>query len=159
LERAIATHFVLNDNEIESLFIDQAEGNISNFAVKIKLAYALGVIETIVRKELTLIKNIRNVFAHTKADISFATPAIIKACAELTLSPDLLGSSHLDAKLRFAKSVEVIYLYFAHIDLPGFNPPLRCSTSEFYKSVFLHHDATARLVKTLKEASEPSQDR
>ena len=32
--------------------------------MKIKLAYALGLIEQKAKKELTLIKNIRNVFAH-----------------------------------------------------------------------------------------------
>lgn len=76
----------------------------SSFAQRIELAFGLGLLSAEEYRELTLIRKIRNDFAHKGLELSFGTPPIKERCAELrdhprigpsqkTDSADLLGSN------------------------------------------------------------------
>jgi DNA-binding MltR family transcriptional regulator len=143
LESALESHFELNEEETRALFADQ-EGSISSFASKIKLAYALGIIENMIRSELTLIKTIRNVFAHTRAAVTFENPEIVSACDFLKLPAiitygGLIGEKPINAKEKFATSVKLIYLHFVgdHGNRLTGKRPLKYNTSGYYCGVFL----------------------
>jgi hypothetical protein len=144
LEQALATHFVVKEKEVRSFFADQTDGSMSTFAMKIKLAHALGVIEDKVKAELTTIKNIRNVFAHTRASVTFDTPEIKNACDALKLFapvaliafPGLLGSFAALPKDKFGWVVKLIYLYFATIET-GSRKPRRYAASAVIAAAFL----------------------
>ena len=59
-------------------------GPIATFSSAIKIAYANEIIGVSAKKDLDLIREIRNQFAHAIVSISFATPEIEVACANLT---------------------------------------------------------------------------
>jgi DNA-binding MltR family transcriptional regulator len=139
LESALSTHFVTSAEETRALFIDHADGGISSFAVKIKLAFALGMIEKTIRAELIMIKNIRNVFAHTRAAVTFTDPRISAACNRLKIPEMLtyggiLGLPPIHAKDRIAMYVKMIYLYFIGSEVSG---PLKHANNEYYCHVLL----------------------
>jgi hypothetical protein len=83
LEIALATHFVLDEEMTKRLFDDELNGPLSNFAAKIKIAYALGIFDKPLKEELDLIRHIRNSFAHSKETLTFLSPDIINACSQL----------------------------------------------------------------------------
>lgn len=66
-------------NEIDEIFVGES-GPLSTFSAKIRLAYAFGVIGTETRRDLNLLRTIRNAFAHARTPVSFDTPEIAKAC-------------------------------------------------------------------------------
>jgi len=160
LEEAIATHFHVGKDEAESIFIDQSEGSISAFSMKIKLAYALGVMENKVKKELTLIKNIRNVFAHSPINARFSTQKIADACEHLFICKEvqfggLLGPAPQTAKHKYAKSIELLYMYLtATIDNKFARIPLLFGKSDLYCIMFLNKETqTKRMAKELIDHS------
>jgi DNA-binding MltR family transcriptional regulator len=161
LETALLTHFRVEETEARTLFADQ-EGSISTFAIKIKLAYALGIIDPLIRTELTHIKNIRNVFAHTRASVTFQTPEIATACNILKLAnvdriTGLLDGLPIFAKEKYAQSIKLIYLYFASEQLPEMSgKPMLFSLSDYYCSVFLNRPSLKALAEGLTVLSEPS---
>jgi DNA-binding MltR family transcriptional regulator len=84
LEKAIASHFVLKYEEAKRLFVGKEEVALANLSTKITLGYYLGIFPEWIRKDLTILKNIRNSFAHSTAPINFEHPAIQEQCAELS---------------------------------------------------------------------------
>lgn len=143
IEDAILTHLKIPTAEARALLFADQDGGISTLAMKIKLAYALGIIEGFIKGELTKIKNIRNVFAHTRADVTFQTPGIVEACNSLAIPEvvkfgGILGAVPVFAKLKYARTIELIYLYLAYeieIDKPH---PIFWEKSDYYKQIFLN---------------------
>jgi hypothetical protein len=115
LEEAILVFFEGRD---PNFFKDQENGASSTFHIKIRLALALGIIETTVKQDLDTIKVIRNAFAHAVEDIVFDTKEIKEACGTLMIPQrihwgGLLGASPLgDAKMTFASTIRLLYTYF-----------------------------------------------
>jgi hypothetical protein len=87
LEGALATHFVIGDQEARNLFTYSEEGRISTFSAKIALGAALGVYDHRMRHDLTWLKHIRNAFAHARVYVAFHTEAIVLACDQLAYPP------------------------------------------------------------------------
>ena len=160
LEAALLTHFDLEEGEARTLFADQ-EGSISTFAIKIKLSYALGIIDPTIRTELTRIKNIRNVFAHTRAAINFQTPPIVDACNLLQLPylvqfGGLLGALPTFAKSKYAKSIELIYLYLISENVSSARTgPIQYLDSSFYCGIFLDRLSRPEEAEKLLQPSPP----
>lgn len=78
----LTTYLVkLTSNEDDDLFRYPAP--LSPFSNKIRIAYAMGLIDSEVRNDLERLREIRNAFAHTMHPILFTTPAIQAACAGL----------------------------------------------------------------------------
>lgn len=73
----------LNQTETGNLFI--GDKPLATFSAKIDIAYALGLIGKRARSDFTLIRLIRNVFAHARQHITFDKEEIAAACAKLTL--------------------------------------------------------------------------
>lgn len=68
------------DNAARKQMFEQ-DGPISSFSLKIKMAYALGIIDKDYRKRIDLIREIRNACAHCRKPISLAVPefqAVVK---------------------------------------------------------------------------------
>ena len=59
------------------------DGPLGSFSARIKLAYMLDLLEHLARKDLDLIRKIRNDFAHARSDLRFTTPSIRDRCREL----------------------------------------------------------------------------
>lgn len=74
-----------SDKKIEN---DLFEGNapLATFSSRIKVAYYLGFLSKAERRDLDLIRKIRNDFAHHAEDISFETESISGRCKALEFS-------------------------------------------------------------------------
>ena len=62
----------------------QSLGPLSSFSQRIALARAFGLISKVAYEDLTLIRKIRNQFAHHPLDATFASPEISKLAAKLS---------------------------------------------------------------------------
>jgi hypothetical protein len=69
----------------EKLFEDW--GPLDNFSAKIATGHALGLYGNQTRRNLDILREIRNLFAHDVTLLTFATPEIAQACQELEI-PD-----------------------------------------------------------------------
>ena len=81
LERLLRRAFVDNQSVANGL-LDQTKP-LGTFSSRIDLAYLLGHIGEHARRDLHLIRKIRNEFAHTTDLIDFVAPAIVGRCGEL----------------------------------------------------------------------------
>jgi hypothetical protein len=91
LERSIKRKFrSLNKDKRNRLF--EGYGPLSSFAAKIDLAYALDITTDAIDKELTLMRRIRNKFAHSKERLTLDEEPIKTLFYELKRSPGATGS-------------------------------------------------------------------
>jgi hypothetical protein len=85
LQGAIAYALGLREaQEFNGMFF--GEGLFATFDRRIAAASALNLTGPIANKNATIIRNIRNVFAHAMSDVSFADDPIVKACGRIKLS-------------------------------------------------------------------------
>ena len=76
----------LSADEDKRLF--HGQGPISSFSSRIMIGFALGIFGPTTRKDLNVIRDIRNRFAHTLEDIDFDTPAIADRIRNLNCIQD-----------------------------------------------------------------------
>lgn len=86
----IASRFVpLTDDELSPLY--NSSGPLSSFLQAVELGFALGLYGQIIHRDLTIIRVIRNAFAHTMKPLSFDTPDFAKEIANLQYLKTLKG--------------------------------------------------------------------
>lgn len=61
----------------------QPDGPLGTFGVRIKIAYALGLFSDSVRRDLDIIRLVRNDLAHLRAGGGFDQPAVVQRCRQL----------------------------------------------------------------------------
>lgn len=77
LDRMLLTWLVPEDS-VRKFFDADSGGFLSSFGPKMKLAYALGLLEDEdERKQLRAIASVRNIFAHHLLDATFGHPAVL----------------------------------------------------------------------------------
>lgn len=81
LEKLIKS-FLVEDAPVVNRVLGSS-GPFGNFASKIDMAYLLGLIPNLVRRDLHLLRKIRNDFAHTHTQIDFTNPTVASRCHEL----------------------------------------------------------------------------
>lgn len=85
-------------------------GPLATFHHRIEIGYAIGLIGRRTQKDLHLIREIRNAFAHSLLEVSFETPEIIEWIGKLTF-PDRAG--HIQASMWPPKSIRDRYVLTA----------------------------------------------
>lgn len=118
LEAALLTRFIpLDDGGERSIFSDDG-APLGTFDAKIRLAHALGLYGDAVRSDLSLIRRIRNAFAHSRLEISFDTPEVQAVCRELTLIERMSFRPTVEFDARewfiYTASTYTIHLLTAH---------------------------------------------
>jgi DNA-binding MltR family transcriptional regulator len=88
LGELLKTRFV-EDHSLTKALIDTAGGPLGSFSVRIDVAYLLGVIPKSARRDLHLLRRIRNEFAHNPTAITFQDPKLASRAKELEF--DVLG--------------------------------------------------------------------
>lgn len=83
LQAFLEMAFPQRDKEVEKLFDFDNNGPLVNLPNKARLAYALGLIDKTMLRDLKLISSIRNRFAHN-LDIGFADPDVQTKCRKLS---------------------------------------------------------------------------
>jgi len=92
----------LNSEDRNSLF--EYNGPMSSFSSKILMAYALDIIGPVTRKDLDLMRLLRNEFAHSRIPLSFKTPEVMSVCKEfkiIDLPESQAGYFFKDATKRY----------------------------------------------------------
>jgi hypothetical protein len=77
--------FGVNPDVVENLLYGDS-GALNNMSAKVKVLYALGIIDDDLRRELELLREIRNIFAHTSHRISFSDATIAAKIAHLQIA-------------------------------------------------------------------------
>jgi hypothetical protein len=85
LETAIAHKFPGLTPENQGYLFSDPGAPLWEFDAKIRVAFALGIFGELARADLSAMRKIRNVFAHSRLKISFETPEIVEACKYITL--------------------------------------------------------------------------
>ena len=111
----------LHPNIPEELF--EGSGALSTSIAKIDMAYSLGLISENERRDLHLLRKIRNEFAHAfDHDLVFSTPAISNRLSALSL-PALLETNPAfrssDPRYRFYLSVGILSTVLSDLRLRG----------------------------------------
>jgi DNA-binding MltR family transcriptional regulator len=75
--------FVVNDEKTADALLE-GTGGLATFSSRIDMCYLLGMIGPVARRDLHLIRKIRNDFAHTAAPSSFETESAAARCRELS---------------------------------------------------------------------------
>ena len=100
----------LTKPEYQRMFASATNGILGTASAKIRLAYALRLINAQTYEDLLTINNIRNAFAHTLHDVDFRSPAIVEDCAKLkTFKPGILTALQETPKQRYFFTVVSIY--------------------------------------------------
>ena len=76
--------WIKDDNADDELF--GANGPISTFSQKIKVAEAIWIIGPTTRANLDRIREVRNAFAHTHRNLTFDTPDVVAICDKMVFA-------------------------------------------------------------------------
>ncbi|MBE8968698.1 hypothetical protein IQ277_21490 [Nostocales cyanobacterium LEGE 12452] len=98
LEKLIKAKLVNNENVAKELFTQN--GSLGSFSARINFAYLLGLISNTTKRNLNILRKIRNEFAHIASPLSFKTPDISSRCNELR---GLGLSKNLEPRSRFIR--------------------------------------------------------
>ena len=104
LDQALSDLLFLNLVENKHIDKDLFEGTspLATFSSRITMAFYIGKLSPQMRRELNLIRKIRNEFAHSAENISFESDAIANRCRELQYSyhePDQRPRGHFTASV------------------------------------------------------------
>ena len=118
LEQGLATAILVNLPGIEAgnegyVFMDDA-APLRDFDARIRMAFALGIFGEGMRSDLSLIRSIRNTFAHSRLDINFDTPEVVEACRHFTL-PKRTPTSLVSAEPALRCFIDVGCMYAARL--------------------------------------------
>jgi hypothetical protein len=135
LELAILSHCVLGWNTTESeaeqrKLFGGADDSPMNFALKNRIAYALGVYGPNTRDDIDTVRHIRNFFAHDRGHLTFDDKDVFGLCNQLKWIDrypwgGLVGQKPTTARGRYVETVRNLYPYLT----VGVGNPIRYSTA------------------------------
>lgn len=100
LELLIEAHLREPQTDAEKAILFTDNGIVGTFWEKIWLAYFLRLIGPQTRRDIDLIRSIRNEAAHNPSPISFDTPEIAGRCRELELGKQTIAGQQTPPNLR-----------------------------------------------------------
>lgn len=109
LEEIIRIRLV--EDQITEDLLNQTQA-LSSFGVKINLAFSLGLYGEKIRRDLDLIRRIRNEFAHFERPLNFEDDSVANRCSELVLPKEYTINNQPVAPKRprdqFLRAVNII---------------------------------------------------
>lgn len=100
-------------------------GPLRPFYCKIAMGYALGAYDDSVRSDLTIVRTIRNAFAHSKKLIKFDHPAVVAALRKATTSsalPKGLDERRLYINLCLRLTLKLMRIHLQRMGRITYNP-------------------------------------
>ena len=88
LEKLLRSYLVPSP-EIDKLF--SSNGSLATFSNRITMAYSLGLIDSAVKRDIDLIRKIRNDFAHTEQPVALTDSAVSNRVGELVCLRDFIA--------------------------------------------------------------------
>ena len=106
---ALIENYLVDDaKELDRLFDPGMP--LSNFVLRAKMAYALGLITKGALEDIKILAKVRNKFAHKLHGLAFETPAVAKECMKLgapkIMPPEVLAN--LSLRMRFQLTAVLI---------------------------------------------------
>jgi DNA-binding MltR family transcriptional regulator len=101
LKQYLLAHLV-EHKDIEKLF-NGVSAPLGTFSARILFSFAVGLLPEDEYRELNLIRNIRNEFAHS-VEVSFRTPSVVSRCQSLMHSGKIVGEPLFGPREMFALS-------------------------------------------------------
>ena len=120
LRSLIAAFLIEDESEVEELLGSESklERPLSHFSARIRAAYCLGLISEDERHDLTLIRRIRNDFAHDLDSSSFTKREIADRCRSFRLAKErqerLAAFAPVPARQRFLLIASLISISLKH---------------------------------------------
>lgn len=106
LEKLLTASFrPLSEGDTRRMFDGSGNGILCTLSSKIRMAYAIGVIDDEMYGDLKLINDIRNVFAHTLHDVDFNHELIKADCSKLSYEPTGLTNEQPSAKEQYLHGI------------------------------------------------------
>jgi mannitol operon repressor len=102
LGNLIISVMTVEDKEVEDLLFDGPNAPLGSFSSRINMAYCLGLLSRNQRKDLDIIRKVRNQFAHEFIGVSFDTEGIANRCRELESAK--IGGQPATARECFKKA-------------------------------------------------------
>lgn len=134
LERALMTHFTIDDSAARNLFSYTEDGILSTFNAKVAIGFALGIYDERMQSDLKWTARIRNVFAHARVDVGFHVPEISDAVDQIQISQILRTNPETnDTRRIFSFAAFVISDYLSDTT----NPPLRWKNVPNYHATYV----------------------
>lgn len=118
IEQRIIFKLARQDEETIEL-LSKDNGALATFFSKIVLGYALGLYDKEVMDYVNIIRRIRNAFAHSRKDISFATPQIMAELASVKIPQDAELRRSIDIAKRLVTNNGVEDMPKDHAALNG----------------------------------------
>ena len=100
-------------NQTAALTLFEDRGLLESFGAKIVMGHALGLYGKQTRRNLDILRQVRNLFAHDISSFTFATPEIAHACRELVIPAVREGSPVTVPDLRSDLSPRDRYVFTA----------------------------------------------
>lgn len=94
---AVLSAYFSKSSVVEKL-LDPRGGFLGTFAARSDLCYCLGLVSKLFYQNLLTIATLRNTFAHSHLDLSFAAPSIAELCFKLHTPPFIAGGCDIRAK-------------------------------------------------------------
>lgn len=103
LQRLIRTKLIALD-KIGTSHVFDPPGPAADFHARIELAWALGLIDASTRRDLKIIKDVRNAFGHAPQKLTFEDTFVRKECSKLTGA----ANAGIDMRAAFVSRVLAI---------------------------------------------------
>jgi len=137
--RQVLLAYMVDDPRIKDLF--EGDRPLATFSSRISLAFGLGLLPPDRRKDLSLVRKIRNHFAHSEEATSFSASPVQDWCTQFWIarkeSTDEFSARGIrhDSRDQFLLSVGITTLYLDHL-LVGFrNGTLkRCAPGQLQRA-------------------------
>jgi DNA-binding MltR family transcriptional regulator len=95
--------YLVDDAKVTKRLLGNS-GPLGSFSARIDMAYSLGLLAKNIMQDLSLLRKIRNEFAHLSSPMTFEDDAIVSRCLELK---SIMVPREFDARSRFCRSMVV----------------------------------------------------
>lgn len=114
---AIRGRFIDHTASADELLV--GDSPLATFSSRIKIAVCLGLIDDRVKRDLNIIRAIRNEFAHQRGDLSFESPTVMSRCGSLGLLDEIRSpdekSKVITPRNRFMLVASHLLMYLIEI--------------------------------------------
>ncbi len=99
----------LTSDEERDLF--QGTAPLATLSARIRVAYAIGIIGKKVRRDLNLLREIRNALVHTRRRVTFETKEVAELCATFIGGKDIAKFRELGPSEQFVEVTQMLLQY------------------------------------------------
>jgi DNA-binding MltR family transcriptional regulator len=102
LRDAIISKFVpISEKDLDEIFSDNKGGPLASLSARIRLAHAMGIVGPRTRRDLDILRRIRNAMAHVIQTVDFSTKEVRDECDKIEFMRTDSGDQSISAKDKY----------------------------------------------------------